>query len=207
MIFNLELLAIVKACEEWCACLMGTEKPVNMFSDHSNFLNFKTAKYLSPKQARWALFSDNFNMKIYHVSGTKNPADTLSRREDFTQDKTIVLELHVIKDKLVNTKLEEVTKCEDLSQFCGYHGLSFQHPNKDLVTYFEKHYSPGELAMKEVKLVNEICWLQGRVFVPEGLRLQFIGLYHDLPTVHYQKICFNCHQLTCIYFDFTSAFT
>ncbi|PLW45128.1 hypothetical protein PCASD_04551 [Puccinia coronata f. sp. avenae] len=27
-------------------------------------------------------------------------------------------------------------------------------------------------------------------------------MYH-----HYQKICFNCHQLTCSYFDFTSAVT
>ena len=26
-------------------------------------------------------------------------------------------------------------------------------------------------------------------------------------TFHYKKICFNCHQLTCSYFDFTSAVT
>ncbi|KAA1098061.1 hypothetical protein PGT21_050183 [Puccinia graminis f. sp. tritici] len=102
MIFDLELLAIVEACEEWRAWLMGTEEPVKMFSDHSNLVYFKTAKYLSPKQARWALFIDNFNMLIYHVSGTKNPADGPSRREDLIGDKTRISEAKAIVDRMVS---------------------------------------------------------------------------------------------------------
>jgi hypothetical protein len=151
MIFDLKLLAIVEVCEEWRAWLMGTEEPVKMFLDHSNLLYFKTAKQLSPKQARWALFLDNFNMLIYHVEGTKNPADAPSRREDFTQGKAIVLESHVIKDKLVANELAEVTHGEKLDQFVGYHNLSFQRPNKDLITHFEKHYSQGKLEKKRGK--------------------------------------------------------
>jgi hypothetical protein len=86
MIFHLELLAIVEAFEEWRAWLMGTETPVKVYSDHSNFLYFKTAKCLSPKQARWALLLDNFNILIYHIAGSKNLADAPSRREDFVAD-------------------------------------------------------------------------------------------------------------------------
>ena len=74
-IFNLELLAIVKAFEEWRAWLMETSNPIKVFSDHSNLLYFKFAKYLSPKQARWASFLDIFHMNIYHIAGKKNPAD------------------------------------------------------------------------------------------------------------------------------------
>jgi hypothetical protein len=84
-VFDLELLAIVLAFEEWRAWLMGTKNPVQVYSDHSNLLYFKTAKYLSPKQARWAAFLDMFNMLIYHISGVKNPADAPSRREDFSR--------------------------------------------------------------------------------------------------------------------------
>jgi hypothetical protein len=171
MIFDLELLAIVEACEEWQVWLMGTTEPIKMFSDRSNLLYFKTAKYLSPKQAWWALFLDNFNMVIYHVSGVKNPADAPSRREDFMGDEDIVLESHVIRDKLADTLLAEVTLGENEHQFCGYDDLSFQRPSKDLLTYFDKHYSPSELVLKEIKIINGIQWLQGRVFVPERLCL------------------------------------
>jgi hypothetical protein len=65
---------------------MGTEVPVKVFSDHSNLLYFKAAKYLSPQQEWWALFLDNFNLLIYHIAGTRNPADAPSRREDFVAD-------------------------------------------------------------------------------------------------------------------------
>jgi hypothetical protein len=183
MIFDLKLLAIVEACKEWRAWLMGTEEPVKMFLDHSNLLYFKTAKQLSPKQARWVLFLDNFNMLIHHVAGKQNPVDAPSRREDFTQGKAIVLESHFIKDKLVANELAEVAQGEKLDQFVGYHDLSFQRPNKDLLMYFEKHYSQSKLYKKEVILIDGVRWLQGRVFVPEVLRLQLIGLYHDSPTV------------------------
>jgi hypothetical protein len=69
MIFDLKLLVIVEAFKEWRAWLMGTEVPVKFYSDHSNLWYFKTEKYLSPKQARWALFLDNFNVLIYHIAG------------------------------------------------------------------------------------------------------------------------------------------
>jgi hypothetical protein len=88
-IFDLELLAIVAAFEEWCAWLMGTINPVSVYSDHSNLLYFKTAKHLSPKQAQWANYLDNFNMLIYHIAGQNNPADAPSRREDFVDEKHV----------------------------------------------------------------------------------------------------------------------
>jgi hypothetical protein len=77
-IFDLELLAIVEAFEQWRAWLMGTKEPVCVYSDHSNLRHFTTAKNLTPKQARWASFLDGFNFSIYHITGKINPADAPS---------------------------------------------------------------------------------------------------------------------------------
>jgi hypothetical protein len=78
-IFDLELLAIVEAFEQWRAWLMGTTEPVQVYSNLSNLCHFTTAKNLTPKHARWALFLDGFNFVIHQISGKANPADAPSR--------------------------------------------------------------------------------------------------------------------------------
>jgi hypothetical protein len=95
-VFDLDLLDIVLAFEEWRAWLMGTSSPVKVYSDHSNFLYFKTAKYLSPKQARWAPFLDMFNMLIFHIAGARNPADAPSRHEDYRGDMKLRSETSIL---------------------------------------------------------------------------------------------------------------
>jgi hypothetical protein len=111
-----------------------------MFSDHSNLLYFKTAKYLSPKQARWALFIDNFNMLIYHVSGKKNPADGPSRREDFVGKVTTLPEARAILDRLVQPAELDELQTDSPATFHGIHDLSFQRPNRALLDHFAKNY-------------------------------------------------------------------
>jgi hypothetical protein len=81
-IFDLELLAIVEAFEQWRAWLMGTQEPVWVYSNHFNLRHFSTAKHLTPKQAQWASFLDGFNFAIYHIAGKTDPADTPSQRPD-----------------------------------------------------------------------------------------------------------------------------
>ncbi|POW03724.1 hypothetical protein PSTT_10875 [Puccinia striiformis] len=49
-IFDLEMLAIVSAFEEWRAWLMGTEEPVKVYSDHANLRYFRSAKYSLPNR-------------------------------------------------------------------------------------------------------------------------------------------------------------
>jgi hypothetical protein len=121
MIFALELLEIVEACKEWRIWLMVTSEPVWMFSDHSNLLYFKTAKYLSPKQACWALFIDNFNMLIYHVSGKKNPADGPSCHEDFVGKFTTLPEAQAILDCLVQPAEVDELQTNSPATFHGIH--------------------------------------------------------------------------------------
>ena len=89
-IYDKELLAIVRAFEEWHPELAGTpvEDPIKVLTDHKNLEYFMTSKQLNRRQARWAEFLSEFNFKISYrpgVQGTK--PDSLTRRtEDLPAD-------------------------------------------------------------------------------------------------------------------------
>jgi hypothetical protein len=194
MIFNLELLAIVKAFEEWRAWLMGTETPVKVYSDHSNLLYFKTAKCLLPKQARWALFLDNFNLLIYHIAGSKNPADAPSRQEDFIADQIALPESTSIVKKLVT----EGEQCEAIASDLApqVHDLQFQMPNQDLLKYFAVNYLDQERKETNLQLLDGVFWYQGRIVFPSSLRVRLMKMYHDAPTVGHPGIARKLSVLT-----------
>jgi hypothetical protein len=157
---------------------MGTRNPVKVFSDHSNLLYFKTAKYLSPKQAQWASFLDNFNMLIYHVSGKNNPADGPSQREDYVGNQDPQPSSHVISDKIVSSDTISLNN----------HDLYFQKPSQLLLDHFDKHYLDSD--KKEGKhLKNEnTWWYQDRILVPSLLRTKLLKFYHDSTAVGHPGI-------------------
>ena len=66
-IYDKELLAIVRAFEEWHPELAGTpvEEPIRILTDHKNLEYFMTSKQLNRRQARWAEFLAEFNFKKY----------------------------------------------------------------------------------------------------------------------------------------------
>ena len=83
-IYDKELLAIVRAFEEWRPELASTNDAVEVITDHKNLEYFTSTKQLNARQARWSEFLSQFNFKIKFRSGAQNvKADTLTRR---TQD-------------------------------------------------------------------------------------------------------------------------
>ena len=52
IIYNKELLAIVKSFEIWCPELANTIRPVKVYTDHRNLKYFMTTKQLIRQQAR-----------------------------------------------------------------------------------------------------------------------------------------------------------
>ena len=89
-IYDKELLAIVRAFEEWRPECAGTpvEDPIKILTDHKNLEHFMSSKQLNRRQARWAEFLSELNFKITYrpgVQGTK--PDSLTRRsEDLPED-------------------------------------------------------------------------------------------------------------------------
>jgi hypothetical protein len=82
-IYDRELLAIIRALEEWRHYLEGSPHKIEILSDHKNLEVFKEARKLTRRQARWALYLSRFDFQITHVAGrTAGKPDTLSRRPD-----------------------------------------------------------------------------------------------------------------------------
>ncbi|KAI7797064.1 hypothetical protein IRJ41_012065 [Triplophysa rosa] len=77
---NRELLAVRLALGEWRHWLEGTTQPFLVWTDHKNLEYVRSAKRLSARQARWALFFGRFNFTLSYRPGSKNvKPDALSR--------------------------------------------------------------------------------------------------------------------------------
>ena len=77
---NRELLAVIRALEEWRHYLLGSPHEVILLSDHKNLGYFKQPQKLNPRQARWNITLSQYNLKLVHVPGTKMvQSDALSR--------------------------------------------------------------------------------------------------------------------------------
>ena len=85
MIYDKELLAIVKSFETWRPELASVNKPVKMLTDHQNLEHFMTTKQLNRQQARWAKFLSEFNFKISYRPGKEGKKPDILTR--LAQDK------------------------------------------------------------------------------------------------------------------------
>ncbi|KAI2661152.1 Transposon Tf2-6 polyprotein [Labeo rohita] len=78
---NRELLAVRLALGEWRHWLEGSAQPFLVWTDHKNLEYIRSAKRLSSRQARWALFFDRFDFTLSYRPGSKNAKpDALSRQ-------------------------------------------------------------------------------------------------------------------------------
>ncbi len=100
-----ELLAIVKALQDWRPYLAGTEKPIQIYTDHKNLRNFATTKQLNQQQVRWAKQLADYKFQIHYKKGNENDeADALSRQPDHEEVKKIHAEILSEDDKRILTK-------------------------------------------------------------------------------------------------------
>ncbi|SPO38662.1 uncharacterized protein PSFLO_04141 [Pseudozyma flocculosa] len=82
-IHDKELLAVVKACEEWRHYLHGISAPFEILTDHQALEYFQTKRNLTRRQARWGLSLGEFNFRITYRPGVDGgKPDALTRRSD-----------------------------------------------------------------------------------------------------------------------------
>lgn len=82
-IYDKELMAIIRAFEEWRPELATTDpsKPVHVLSDHRSLEYFMTTKELNRRQARCSEFLSEFQFKIQYRPGKQGTKpDSLTRR-------------------------------------------------------------------------------------------------------------------------------
>ncbi|QRW23207.1 Retrotransposable element Tf2 protein [Rhizoctonia solani] len=103
-----ELLAIIKALEEWRIFLEATDKPIQVFTDHRNLEYWMQAQTFNRRHARWRIFLSDFNFEIHYRPGKQSgKPDALSRRSDYIdapQEPEIMLPAEVF----ANTSEEEL---------------------------------------------------------------------------------------------------
>ena len=86
-IYDRELLAIIRALEEWRHYIQGSPHTTIILSDHKNLTYYREAKKLNRRQARWSLYLSEFDVKLVHTPGNKMvQSDALSRRPDLCPD-------------------------------------------------------------------------------------------------------------------------
>jgi RNase H-like domain found in reverse transcriptase len=82
-IHDKEMLAIVRALEEWRHFLEGSKHQIEIWTDHKNLEYFCTAEKLNRRQALWSLYLSRFNFELHHRPGvTIGKSDALSHRSD-----------------------------------------------------------------------------------------------------------------------------
>jgi hypothetical protein len=82
-IHDKEMLAIIRALDEWRHFLEGAPHKVEIWTDHKNLEYFMSAKKLNCRQARWSLTLARFDFMMHHRPGkTMGKSDALSRRAD-----------------------------------------------------------------------------------------------------------------------------
>jgi len=65
-IHDKEMLAIVRALEEWRHFVEGAEHHYKIWTDHKNLQYFRMAKKLNQRQARWSLLLAQFDFIMHH---------------------------------------------------------------------------------------------------------------------------------------------
>jgi hypothetical protein len=68
-IHNKEMLAIIRALQEWRHFVEGTEHACEIWTDHKNLEYFMMAKQLNCRQARWSLYLSRFDFVLHHKPG------------------------------------------------------------------------------------------------------------------------------------------
>jgi hypothetical protein len=112
-VYNLELLAIVKALRNWRPLLVGAPHDILIHSDHMNLQYWREPQKISQRVAREFLELQEFPIKIVHVKGRNNGrADALSRRPDYDQGENNNANVTVLPNRLfiqamINIAVEE----------------------------------------------------------------------------------------------------
>ena len=170
-IYDKELLAIVKALEEWRPELQGTTDTFDIITDHKNLQTFMITKQLNQRQVRWAEFLSQFNLVITYRPGAKATLpDALSRLPSSSPDSDADSRLRhrhqvvIPKEKLDPMVLEELladTNAPDnkvtlaaLDEFATLY-LSALNPDKSLDELIREAYHMNDLAQKMIAALQD----------------------------------------------------
>jgi RNase H-like domain found in reverse transcriptase/Integrase zinc binding domain len=185
-IHDKEMLAIVRALEEWRHFVEGAEHQVEIWTDHKNLEYFMTAKKLNRRQAHWSLLLARFDFVMHHRPGkTMGKSDALSRRSDHgsgtkDNDNMVLLTPNFFTIRALQG-LEMLGKERDILKEirCETETGSKEEVVVKAIKELMKS-STKSIKSAEWSLDNGILYYRGKIYVPNSdLRHRISALCHD----------------------------
>ena len=185
-IHDREMLAIMRAFEEWRHHLSGAKHTVEVWTDHKNLEYFMTTKKLNRRQARWSLILSGFNFILRHKPGkSMTKPDGLSRRPDHetgvhdNQDMTLLKpEFFAARGMTQGHVLIEDSEKELLSEIRKNKAL-----DESVAKAVEEMKRSPNRRLRSDEWTEEqgLLMFRGKVYIPknEQLRRKIVALYHD----------------------------
>ena len=179
-VYDRELLAIINTLKVWCHYIQGSPFPVQVFTDHKNFMYFRQAQHLNRRQARWLVDLADFDLKFIHIPGTSlTSLDALSRQPDLCPDTT--------DDNSEVTLLPEAMFVRIINCTLTAH-IADASTNDPLITQTLLAFNadtPSHLrsCLANFQWRDQLLTYQGRVYIPPTGTLR-----HD--------VIFRCHNHT-----------
>ena len=100
-VYDLELLAVIRALMAWQPYLISPPEPTIFYTDHQNITYFRQPQDLTACQMCWHSILQEYPIRFVHISGHKNGApDLLSRMAHFVP--SVTPQLTLIPDSLVD---------------------------------------------------------------------------------------------------------
>lgn len=191
-IYDKELLAIIRALEEYRQHLEGHPHTIEIWSDHRNLTYFKNAQKLTRRQARWSLFLTRFNFSLQHKPGnTMLTADPLSRRPDHeegvngdNEDRILLKPEYFAISAIENSHVSLINDEEILRDI--KEALLDDEVTRDYKQLLQSGPREFKKSLEEWNYENGLLLRRGKVYIPKckskDLRQQIITMHHDLPS-------------------------
>ena len=186
-IYDKELLAIIRALEEYRHYLEGHPESIEIWSDHLNLTYFRQAHKLTRRQARWSLFLTRFDLTLRHRPGkTMIRADPLSRRPDHEEgvhndnEGQTLLKPEFFTIKAIQTSHESTVNDAQLLDKIK-EALAIDEMTRDYRALLASGPREFGKTLKEWNFEKGLLLRRGKVYVPKdkNIRIELMKLHHD----------------------------
>jgi hypothetical protein len=186
-IHDKEMLAIIRALEEWRHFLEGAKHEVEIWTDHRNLEYFMTAQKLNRRQARYSLYLSRFDFSLHHRPGrSMGKPDALSRRPDHGTGSRDNENVTLLKPELFTIRaLEGLTLEGEEKEIAA----EIKMRNREGLTDPQVMAAVEALKGRSKKLVRGEEWkvrdglilFRDRIYVPNDpeLRRRIVSQHHD----------------------------
>jgi hypothetical protein len=208
-IYDKELLAIVRAFEEWRPHLESAPESIKVLTDHKNLEYFMTTKLLNRRQARWSEFLSRFDFVIVYRPGKQGgKPDALTRRsgdlpkegdERLRHQSQVILKPKNLQLLADNELDEQVPELEQLLRN-GYESDPFPAEVMEMLDNGVRQ--DKRITLAECERIEGRLHYRKRLYVPDSdeLRLHLVKAHHDPPAAGHQGRSKTFELLSRLYY-------